>query len=262
LKMRKVRVLQPGVYTSCAQLLEGDEDSPGQNGIQSLSTIPTAGAKNLLKHYEELALRLMTNVVAISRSMENTGDPLSAKELLTFERPKISKKVLQVVEELKKDQSTKAKHIERNLTSLLHNLAEEREAECEMCHQQQFEVRLRCGHRYCQECKEKLVQRVLRGGQTACLLCSEPLSTVDQRLVALEKYPYRHKEVIRDEDELETARRSSPPRRHVRLASQEAEVYCRGVLCQQCKDGCPASTLLCSACKAPSLRVLTSRIAE
>lgn len=263
LKMRRVRILQPGVYTSYAQLLEGSEDSGIQVGAQSLPKLPGIGSKDMLNTYEKLSLRLMTNVVAISRSLETTGDLQGTQELLTFERPKLSRKLQTLVEELRKDETNKGKQTERSFTSLLHNFAEAREANCELCRRQQFEVKLRCGHHYCQECKQKLVQKVLRGGQVTCLLCSESLSTVDQRLVALEKYPHRHKEVIRDEDELETARAPSPPRRHVRVASQGSELYCRGVICQQCTDLGTAPTFLCPACKAPSnLRILKSHLGE
>ena len=264
LKMRKVRILQPGVYTSCAQLLEGNEDSGGQVGAQSLPKLSGIGSKDMLKTYEKLSLRLMTNVVAISRSLEATGDFQGTQELLTFERPKLCRKVQTLVEELKRDEAYKGKQTERSFTSLLHNFTEARETDCELCHRQQFEVRLRCGHHYCQECKQKLVQRVLRGvGQATCLLCSESLSTIDQRLVALEKYPQRHKDVIRDEDELETARAPSPPRRHVRVVTQGSELYYRGVVCQQCTDLGTAPTFLCPACKAPSnLRILKSHLGE
>lgn len=264
LKMRKVKILQPGVYTSCAQLLDGLEDAEGHPGVQSLPKLPVAGTKDRLKLYEELSLRLMTNVVAISRSMETTEDMQGTNELLIFERPKISKRVLQLVEVLKKDESDRGKQTERSFTSLLHNFAEARETVCEMCHRGQFEVRLRCGHLYCQECKQKLVQKVLRGaGQVACFLCSESLSKVDQRLVALEKYSHRHKEVIKDEDELETARGPSPPRRHARISSQGAEVYCRGVVCRQCTEVCAAPAFLCPVCKASSnMRILKSHLGE
>ena len=263
LKMRKVKILQPGVYTSCAQLLDELESTEGHPGVQSIPKLPVAETKDKLKLYEELSLRLMTSVVAISRSMDTTCDLEGTNEFLTFERPKISKRVLQLVEVLKKDESNKGKQTERSFTSLLHNFAEARE-ECEMCHREQFEVRLRCGHRYCQECKQKLVQKVLRGaGQIACLLCSESLSKVDQQLVALEKYSHRHKEVIKDEDELETARGHSPPRRHVRVPSQGTEVYCRGVVCRQCTEVCAAPAFLCPVCNASSnMRILKSHLAE
>ena len=257
LKMRKVRILQPGVYTSCAQILDSEEESSESIEARKLFSSDSSG---LLKQYEELSLRLMTNVVAISQSFDTTGDIQGTEEILTFERPKLHKKITRLIESLSSNETSKSQQTVNNFSLLLENFTKTREVLCDVCKKEWGEVRLRCGHRYCGLCKQKMVQKVLRGtGKIGCFLCDEELRKVDQRVVALEKYPKRHKDVIKDEYELETARTSRPHPRHVRMRTQGAEAFCRSVVCQQCQQTSPESVLVCTSCQAPShLRVFKS----
>lgn len=243
LKLQKARVLDPGSYATCAILQDGE--APDTSRAQYNCETERMGtpeseerSPGLLGYYEDLALRLMTDVVALSRLAENGGE--GALEFLCHEKAKIEKRVQKVVGELETANTTESQQMKQEFLNLLHNLQERAPATCESCHSARYDVRLSCGHKYCNTCQHKLVQRIMAGSLVRCTLCRAELSKTDQRIVALELYYHRP----RADSGAETARRQ----RHIRTGSQDSELG-RCTLCHRAVPG-SQSYLCCQACQS------------
>ena len=243
LKLQKARVLDPGSYATCAILQDGDgpDTYRGQTNCETerMGT-PESDDRSpgLLGYYEDLALRLMTDVVALSRLAENGGE--GASEFLCHEKGKIEKRVQRVVGELESANTPESQQVKQVFLNLLHNLQERAPATCESCHSARYDVRLSCGHKYCSTCQHKLVQRIMAGSLVRCTLCRAELSKTDQRIMALELYYHRP----RADSGAETARRN----RHMRTGSQDSELG-RCTLCHRAVPG-TQSYLCCQACQS------------
>ena len=147
LKLQKVRVLDPGSYTTCAVLQDGDapDTSRGQNNCETERVgTPESEERSpgLLGYYEDLAIRLMTDVVALSRLAENGGE--GTNEFLCHEKAKIEKRVQKVVGELESASTSESLQVKQVFLNLLHNLQERAPATCESCHSARYDVRLSC----------------------------------------------------------------------------------------------------------------------
>lgn len=251
LKLQKVRVLDPSSYTTLGILQDGDSPDtcryPGNCETERVGTPDFEERPNqgLVEHYEELATRLMTDVVALSRLAEDGGQGIN--DFMSHEKGKIEKRVQRVVGELESLNTSESQHVKQVFLNLLHNLQERAPATCESCHAARYDIRLSCGHKYCNACQHKLVQKIMSGSMVRCTLCRMDLSKIDQRLVALELYYHRP----RANSGAETARRQ----RHGRTVSQD----CENGRCMVCHRTVPGSQsyLCCQACQ--SLRKSTNR---
>ena len=251
-KLKRVRILDPGCYTSYAQILDPEavEKGPPPDTERIISPAESEDtAKQLLQHYEQLAVRLMTDVVALSRLVTDSCPAENARDFLSVEKYKLERRVKDVISELESLNTPAAQRVKQVFLNLLHNLNDRAAVTCENCHVAKYDVRLSCGHKYCSGCQHKLVQTMLSGNALAkCFLCRAELSKVDQKLVALEQYHLRVR--TKDTGGGETARGKAC--KHARRASQGPEINYRCYVCHCCvQGGCSSPvTFSCPNCKS------------